>query len=102
MIHDVRIGVKERTEIRTCLCSGGNIMRKKDVLEAARQLLRTDEAQPHPVIRQRKGMVRIMEKNTQRTTTLREDKVWLLPRLYAQHCHAKLLGEVLEELNVGR
>ena len=39
MIHDVRIGVKERTEIRTCLCSGGNIMRKKDVLEAARQLL---------------------------------------------------------------
>ena len=39
MIHDVRIGVKERAEIRTCLCSGGNIMRKKDVLEAARQLL---------------------------------------------------------------
>ena len=39
MIHDVRAGVKERAQIETCLCSGGNIMQKKAVLDAARRIL---------------------------------------------------------------
>ena len=39
MIHDVKAGVKERASIDTCLCSGGNIMRKRAVLEAAGKIL---------------------------------------------------------------
>ena len=39
MIHDVKMGVKERLPIDTCLCSGGNIMQKKSVLDAVMQIL---------------------------------------------------------------
>ena len=39
MIHDVKAGVKERASIDTCLCSGGNIMRKKAVMDAAGKIL---------------------------------------------------------------
>ena len=39
MVHDVKAGVKERAEIDTCLCSGGNVMQKKAVMDAARQIL---------------------------------------------------------------
>ena len=39
MVHDVKAGVKERAKIDTCLCSGGNVMQKKAVMDAARQIL---------------------------------------------------------------
>ena len=39
MLQDVKMGVKERAKIDTCLCSGGNIIRKKAILEAARKIL---------------------------------------------------------------
>jgi 2-oxoglutarate ferredoxin oxidoreductase subunit alpha len=39
MVQDVDRAVKNRCPIRTCLCSGGNIMKKGQVLEAAAKLL---------------------------------------------------------------
>ncbi len=39
MVHDVKVAVKERTQIDTCLCSGGNIMQKQAVLDSVRQML---------------------------------------------------------------
>ena len=43
MFRDVKEGVRGRAEIDTCLCSGGNIMQKKAVLEAARRILERGE-----------------------------------------------------------
>ena len=40
MVHDVEKGVKERARISTCLCSGGNIMRKSMIRKAAEEMLR--------------------------------------------------------------
>jgi 2-oxoglutarate ferredoxin oxidoreductase subunit alpha len=39
MVQDVDRAVKNRCPIHTCLCSGGNIMKKGQVLEAASKLL---------------------------------------------------------------
>ncbi len=39
MVQDVKMGVKGRAPIETCLCSGGNIMRKGTVRKAAEELL---------------------------------------------------------------
>ncbi len=38
MICDVKLAVKDRCPIETCLCSGGNVMKREAVLEAARKL----------------------------------------------------------------
>ena len=38
MIYDVKLAVKDRCPIETCLCSGGNVMKRNDVLEAALKL----------------------------------------------------------------
>ncbi len=38
-IEDVRISVKDRAAIETCLCSGGNIMSREAVLAAAQKIL---------------------------------------------------------------
>lgn len=38
MIYDVKLAVKGRCPIETCLCSGGNVMKREDVLAAARKL----------------------------------------------------------------
>ena len=38
MIYDVKLAVKDRCPVETCLCSGGNVMKREDVLEAARKL----------------------------------------------------------------
>lgn len=38
MIYDVKLAVKGRCPIEKCLCSGGNVMKRNDVLEAARKL----------------------------------------------------------------
>lgn len=37
-IHDVKKAVRERSKIDTCLCSGGNIISREAVLEAARKI----------------------------------------------------------------
>ena len=37
--EDVMIGVKNRCEVSTCLCSGGNIMSREAVLAAAKKIL---------------------------------------------------------------
>lgn len=39
MLDDIKLGVKERCLIETCLCSGGNIMKREQVLAVARELL---------------------------------------------------------------
>ena len=38
LIYDVKMAVKDRCPIETCLCSGGNVIKRGDVLEAARKL----------------------------------------------------------------
>lgn len=38
-IEDVSMGVKNRCPIETCLCSGGNIMSREAVIEAAKKIL---------------------------------------------------------------
>lgn len=38
LIYDVKLAVKDRCPIETCLCSGGNVMKREAVLEAARKL----------------------------------------------------------------
>ncbi len=38
MIYDVKLAVKDRCPVETCLCSGGNVMKREAVLEAARKL----------------------------------------------------------------
>ena len=38
MIYDVKMAVKDRCPIETCLCSGGNVMKREAVLDAARKL----------------------------------------------------------------
>ncbi len=38
-VKDVELGVRQRCEISTCLCSGGNLMTKEAVLKAARKLI---------------------------------------------------------------
>ncbi len=38
-VEDVQAAVKDRAPIETCLCSGGNIMSREAVLEAARKLV---------------------------------------------------------------
>ncbi len=38
-VEDVKAAVKDRAPIATCLCSGGNIMSREAVLEAARKLV---------------------------------------------------------------
>lgn len=38
-IEDVSMGVKDRCPIETCLCSGGNIMSREAVIEAAKKIL---------------------------------------------------------------
>ncbi len=38
-VEDVRISVRDRAEIETCLCSGGNIMSREAVIEAAKKIL---------------------------------------------------------------
>ena len=37
--EDVAVAVKERCKIKTCLCSGGNIMSREAVLDAARKIM---------------------------------------------------------------
>ena len=39
MLYDVKMAVKDRRPIETCLCSGGNIMKMDHILIAARKLL---------------------------------------------------------------
>lgn len=39
MVQDVKLAVKDRCPIHTCLCSGGNIMKRGQVLEAAKEIL---------------------------------------------------------------
>ncbi len=38
MIYDVKMAVKDRCLVETCLCSGGNVMKREAVLEAAKKL----------------------------------------------------------------
>lgn len=38
-VEDVKAGVKERCLIKTCLCSGGNIMRREAVIAAVRNIM---------------------------------------------------------------
>ena len=38
-LRDVSIGVKDRCPIGTCLCSGGNIMTRESIIEAAKKSL---------------------------------------------------------------
>ena len=38
-LRDVSIGVKDRCPITTCLCSGGNIMSRESIIEAAKKSL---------------------------------------------------------------
>ncbi len=38
-VEDVRISVKDRAAIETCLCSGGNIMSRDAVIQAAKNIL---------------------------------------------------------------
>jgi 2-oxoglutarate ferredoxin oxidoreductase subunit alpha len=38
LIYDVRLAVKDRCPIETCLCSGGEIMSRQGVMEAVRKL----------------------------------------------------------------
>lgn len=38
MIYDVKLAVKDHCPIETCLCSGGNVMKRQAVLDAARKL----------------------------------------------------------------
>ena len=38
-VRDVSVGVKDRCPIETCLCSGGNIMSRDRIIEAARKIL---------------------------------------------------------------
>ena len=38
-VEDVKVGVKERCPIQTCLCSGGNIMSREKVIEAVNSIL---------------------------------------------------------------
>ena len=37
-MEDVKVGVKDRCPIETCLCSGGNIMSREAVIEAVRKV----------------------------------------------------------------
>ena len=39
LVRDVSIGVKDRCPIGTCLCSGGNIMSREKIIEAAKKML---------------------------------------------------------------
>ena len=39
LVQDVRVGVKGRCPVETCLCSGGNIMSRNAVLEAVDAIL---------------------------------------------------------------
>lgn len=38
-VDDVKAAVKDRARIETCLCSGGNIMSRNDVLKAAKKIV---------------------------------------------------------------
>lgn len=38
-VEDVRVAVKERCAVETCLCSGGNIMSREKVMDAVRQIM---------------------------------------------------------------
>ena len=38
-VQDVRMGVKGRCPIETCLCSGGNIMSREAVLAAVKKIM---------------------------------------------------------------
>ena len=39
MVEDVDHAVRGRCPIKTCLCSGGNVMRREAVVEAVEKLL---------------------------------------------------------------
>lgn len=38
-VEDVKVGVKERCNVETCLCSGGNIMSREAILAAAKKIM---------------------------------------------------------------
>lgn len=38
-VEDVKMGVKDRCPIETCLCSGGNIMSREAVIDAAKKIM---------------------------------------------------------------
>ena len=38
-VEDVKVGVKERCPIHTCLCSGGNIMSREKIINAVNSIL---------------------------------------------------------------
>lgn len=43
-VQDVRVGVKDRCKIETCLCSGGNIMSRGAIIKAALAMLGKEDA----------------------------------------------------------
>ena len=38
-VEDVKVGVKDRCPVETCLCSGGDLMSREDVMAAARKVM---------------------------------------------------------------
>ena len=38
-VEDVKVGVKDRCPVETCLCSGGNLMSREAVMAAARKIM---------------------------------------------------------------
>ena len=38
-VEDVKVGVKDRCKIETCLCSGGNIMSREKVIDAVKKIV---------------------------------------------------------------